>query len=81
MSPSGKGVIMENLATTSIPRFRTIKSCLAEIQKWDKDTAVTEHFIRNLIKSEKVVYYKSGNKALVSLGSVLNYLGMEGAQQ
>ena len=57
-------------------RYRTIKACLEEIRKIDKVTAVTEYFIRRLCKDNKIVYHASGNKSLVSLDSLLNYLGI-----
>ncbi len=65
-------------AKERVSRIRTIKQCLAYIKELDADTAVTEHFIRTLCHSGKVLYYASGNKSLVSLDSLLAYLDLQG---
>ena len=64
-------------AKESVSRLRTIKQCLAYIKELDADTAVTEHFIRTLCRSGKVLYYASGSKSLVSLDSLLAYLNVQ----
>ena len=56
------------------PRIRTIPQCLQAIKSLDKDTAVTENFIRNLCKDNKILFYKSNSKYLVNLDSLLDYL-------
>ena len=58
-----------------IPRYRTIKECLIEIQALDPNTAVSEFLIRQLCKQNKVKYLASGNKSLVMLDDLLKYLG------
>lgn len=55
-------------------KIRTIPQCLVEIKSLDKDSAVTENFIRLLCKSGKVKHFKSGNKYLVNLDNLLSYL-------
>ena len=55
-------------------RIRTIQQCLMEIKSLDNNTAVTENFIRSLCKNGKVKHFKSGNKYLVNLDNLLNYL-------
>lgn len=59
----------------SIPKYRTIKECLNEVKKCDSDTAVSEFFIRQLCKTNKIKYFNSGNKSLVNLDSLLEFLG------
>ncbi|MDY6367908.1 MAG: hypothetical protein SPL13_05295 [Clostridia bacterium] len=59
----------------SLPRYRTVKESLIEIKKFDKDTAISEWFIRNLCKENIITSYSSGNKLLVSLESLIEYLG------
>lgn len=61
-------------------RYRTIKECLVEIKKIDRDTAITEWFIRQLCNTNKITYFKSGNKSLVNLDSLLSYLGFINTQ-
>lgn len=55
-------------------KIRTIPQCLVEIKSLDKDSAVTENFIRLLCKSGKVKHFKSGNKYLVNLDNLLEFL-------
>lgn len=59
----------------NLPRYRTIKECLVELKKLDNDTAITEHFIRQLCKKNQIEYLASGNKSLVNFDSLLKYLG------
>ncbi len=62
---------MDNL---NVPRYRTINGCLNEIKELDPQTAITEWFIRNLCKQNKITYFTSGNKTLVNLSDLLIYL-------
>lgn len=57
-----------------IPRFKTIQECLIEIKKLDKDSAISEWFIRSLCRNQLIDYLASGNKSLVNYDSLLNYL-------
>ncbi len=59
---------------TQTVRIRTIPQCLNEIKSLDNDTAVTENFIRSLCKSGLVKHFKSGNKYLVNLDHLLEFL-------
>lgn len=63
------------MINSTVPRYRTIKDCLIEIKQLDKDSCITEFFIRNLCKQNKVKCYLSGKKSLVCLDSLLEYLG------
>lgn len=56
-------------------RIRTIQQCLVEIKSIDRESAITENFIRTLCKDNKVRYFKSGVKYLVNLDNLLEYLG------
>ena len=64
----------ESQANTQLPRFRTIKECLKAIREIDPQTALTEWYIRQLCKDKRIICYGSGNKSLISLDSLLNYL-------
>lgn len=57
-----------------IPRMRLIKECVAELKALDPGTAVTEYYIRGLVKTGKIPVAMAGNKALINLDSLLNYL-------
>lgn len=54
--------------------LRSVRKALELIQKDDKDTAVTLHAIRTWCKENKVRNVKVGNKILVDVGSLLNYV-------
>ena len=64
----------EPQANTQLPRFRTIKECLNAIREIDPQTALTEWYIRQLCREKKIICYGSGNKSLVNLDSLINYL-------
>lgn len=57
-----------------LPRMRLIKECVAEIKALDPHTAVTEYYIRGLVKSGKIPVAMAGNKTLINLDGLLNYL-------
>ena len=57
-----------------IVRSRTITQCISYIKALDPDTAITEWFIRTLIKDNKIKHFTSGNKELVNLDNLLYYL-------
>ena len=57
----------------NIPRLKTIKGCLVEIKKIDKETAISEWYIRSLCSENKIKYFKSGNKSLVDFDSLIAY--------
>lgn len=58
----------------AIPRMRMATGVLAEIKEQDPDTQITLHYIRGIIKSEKVPVVKVGCKKLVDVDKVLEYL-------
>lgn len=58
LCPRGKGAIMENVAEKRrIPRLRTIKAAWEEVRKLDPETAVTEWYIRQLCKTNQIIYF------------------------
>ena len=58
----------------NLPRYRTIKECVQVIKEIDGNTAITEYYIRRLCRSGKIKYSLSGNKSLVNLDNLLDYL-------
>lgn len=54
--------------------LRSVRKALELIQKDDKDTDVTLHAIRTWCKENKVRNVKVGNKILVDVESLLNYV-------
>lgn len=57
-----------------LPRMRTIK-------QGAKEAGIPEHFLRQLVKQNKIVYVKAGNKSLVNLDCLIDFLnkGEQGA--
>ena len=60
-----------------IPQIKTIAQCYEEILKLDKNTCVTQWFIRSLCLNNLVKHFKSGNKILVNFDDLLRYLNGE----
>ena len=50
-----------------LPRMRTISKAAEEV-------GVAVHFVRQLVKGQKIIFIKSGNKSYVNLDSLINYL-------
>ena len=60
---------MNDLITSSkpLPRMRTIRQAAHEL-------GFPEYALRRLVKQNKVVYVMAGNKALVNLDRLIDYL-------
>lgn len=58
----------------NLPRYRTIQQCLLEIKKIDEDSAISEFLIRSLCTRQRIAHIKTGNKSLVNLDNLLQYL-------
>lgn len=58
----------------ALPRMRLIKECVAELKALDPHTAVTEYYLRRLVKSGKFPVVMAGNKALINFDNLLEYL-------
>ena len=54
--------------------YRTIKECYELIKQNDKDTAITQYFIRGLAKRNSIKTIQSGSKYLIDFISLQNYL-------
>lgn len=57
-----------------MPIYRTINQCYDSIVNEDSDTAITKFFIRKLCIKNLVHNIKSGNRFLIDLNSLNNYL-------
>lgn len=60
-----------------IPRMKTVEQCFKAIKELDKETAISEWFIRSLCKDSKVKHFMTGNKILVNYDDLLKYLNFE----
>lgn len=58
-----------------MPELKTIKGCMDELRSLDKDTAVSEWFIRQLCKSGKIDCIINSSKILVDVNSLIIFLG------
>lgn len=58
----------------ALPRMRTAAGVLAIIKEQDPKTEVTLHYLRNLIKTNKVPVTPVGCKKLVDADAVITYI-------
>ena len=58
----------------SFPRMRTITEAASEIRAQDPNTAVTPYRIRQLILTGSLPSVRAGNKYLIDLDILLDYL-------
>lgn len=58
----------------STMQIRTISGAVRQLQKDDPDTAVTAAYIRRLVLAGKIPYTRSGNRVLLNMDALRNYL-------
>ena len=58
----------------ALPRMRGINEAIEEIKAEDKNSAVTIHFLRNLLKSGTIPCVRVGAKYLVNMEVLEEYL-------
>ena len=63
----GKARYFLNISIIDPPRMRTIRQAAQE-------AGVPEHWLRRAVKENRVVYVMAGNKALVNLDKLFEYL-------
>ncbi len=56
------------------PRMRTIQEAAEELRLLDPHTAITPYFIRRMVLDGTIPHVKAGNKRLVNLDILLEYL-------
>lgn len=61
------------------PRMRTIQEAAAELRRIDPETAVTPYRIRQMVLDGTIPHVKAGNKRLVNLDILLDYLATAAA--
>lgn len=67
--------------TVSTPRLRTIREAACEIKRIDPNTAVTPYRIRQLILNGILPSVRAGNKYLLNLDLLLEYLNQPTADK
>ena len=60
-----------------IIRMRCVKDCVEYIKSLDKDTAITEWYIRTLCKNNIILNRVSGKKLYVNLDHLIAYINFE----
>lgn len=55
-------------------RMRTIKQTMEYLKEQDSNTAITEWGLRQLVKSRKLKTHRAGNKYLINLDYLIEYL-------
>lgn len=58
----------------SFPRMRTISEAVSEIRAQDPNTAITPYRVRQLILNGNLPSVRAGNKYLLNLDDLLDYL-------
>lgn len=66
--------IIEGSNRGKLRRMRTINQAIEEIKEMDSNSAITYNFINTLIKNNDIRYINIGNKRLIDLDSLLDYL-------
>lgn len=57
-----------------LPRMRGINEAIAEIRAEDKNSAITPHYLRKLVKSNAIPVVRAGSKYLINMDALENYL-------
>lgn len=63
--------------TDKLIRMRCVKDCVEYIKSLDKDTAITEWYIRTLCKNNTILNRTSGKKLYVNLDHLIAYINFE----
>ena len=58
----------------NVPKMRTPAGCVAYLKEQDPDCAITEHYIRRLIKTGQLPSVRAGVKYLVDVDKLISYL-------
>jgi|GEM_PF-1233678 len=57
-----------------IARMRTIKKALTALKDEDKETCITENFIRGAVRENKIRSIKAGNRFLIDQSDLENLI-------
>lgn len=58
----------------AVARMRTIGGLYKEIHKMDPSSEVTQHFIRQAVRTGKVKFVRAGKKYLIDLDNFISFL-------
>lgn len=71
----------EQAVTVKIPVVLTIKDAMQKIKQDCPDTAISEHFLRQLVRDGVLPALKAGNKALINMDVLSEYLSNPEAEK
>ena len=57
-----------------LARMRTIQQCTEHFKQYDPDTAISDYYIRCLVKQNKISYVMAGKKYLINLDKLIEFL-------
>lgn len=57
-----------------LPRMRGLNEAIAEIRAEDKNSAITPHYLRKLVKSNAIPVVRAGSKYLINMDALESYL-------
>jgi hypothetical protein len=55
-------------------RMRTVKQCMEHLRQEDPESCISEHYLRGLVKQNKVPVFHAGKKQLINLDKLVEYL-------
>lgn len=58
----------------AIPKMRTAAGCVAYLREQDPGNALSEHYIRHLIKTGAIPHVACGTKKLINVDKLIDYL-------
>lgn len=56
-------------------KITTVNKGIAELKKWDKSCCLTSYGLRQMIKNGEINCFYRGNRCLIDLDHVIDYLG------
>lgn len=56
-------------------KITTINKCIAELKKLDNSCCLTSYGLRQMVKNGEIHSFYRGNRCLIDLDQVINYMG------
>lgn len=66
---------------SAVIRMRTVKAVVEFFKHEDPESPIGEYFIRRLVKQGKIPVVYAGNKVLINLDKLIDYLNSENVEQ
>lgn len=65
----------------SVVRMRTVKATSEYFKHMDPESPINEYFIRRLVKQGRIPVVYAGNKVLINLDKLIDYLNSDTTDQ